>query len=54
MLAQKREKAENKVREADATDMMRDKKPLEEFLKYSKLPETAIRKLAKSMGVAVL
>ena len=58
VLAQERKEAEirteNKVREAVATDMIRDKKPLAEILKYSKLPEAAIRKLAESMGVAVL
>lgn len=37
-----------------ATDMIKDGKPLSEILKYSKLTEEAIRKLAKSMGVAVL
>ena len=58
VLAQERKEAakeaeirtENKVNERVATDMIRDKKPL----KYSKLPEAAIRKLAESMGVAVL
>ena len=45
---------EAEVNERVATDMIRDKKPLEEILKYSKLPEAAIRELAKSMGVAVL
>ena len=62
VLAQERKEAakeaeirtENKVREAVATDMIRDKKPLKEILKYSKLPEATIRKLAESMGVAVL
>ena len=54
VLAQERKEAEKKVREAVATDMIRDKKPLKEILKYSKLPEAAIRKLAESMGVAVL
>ena len=54
VLAQERKEAENKVNERVATDMIRDKKPLEEILKYSKLPEAAIRKLADSMGVAVL
>lgn len=42
------------MNERVATDIKRDKKPLEEILKYSKLPEAAIRKLADSMGVAVL
>ena len=37
-----------------ATDMIKDGKPLSEILKYSKLTEATIRKLAKSMGVAVL
>ena len=54
VLAQERKEAENKVNERVATDMIRDKKPLEEILKYSKLSEAAIRKLADSMGVAVL
>ncbi|MBO6266207.1 MAG: hypothetical protein J6M57_09410, partial [Acidaminococcaceae bacterium] len=47
-------KKEAEVNERVATDMIRDKKPLEEILKYSKLPEASIRKLADSMGVAVL
>ena len=48
------DKKEAEVNERVATDMIRDKKPLEEILKYSKLPEAAICKLADSMGVAVL
>ena len=51
-IGEAKKKAE--VNERVATDMIRDKKPLEEILKYSKLPEAAIRKLADSMGVAVL
>ena len=51
-IGEDRGKAE--VNERVATDMIRDKKPLEEILKYSQLPEAAIRKLADSMGVAVL
>ena len=47
-------KKEAEVNERVATDMIRDKKPLKEILKYSKLSEETIRKLAKSMGVAVL
>ena len=46
------DKKEAEVNERVATDMIRDKKPLKEILKYSKLPEAAIRKLADSMGVA--
>ena len=37
-----------------ATDMIKDGEPLNKILKYSKLTEAAVRKLAKSMGVAVL
>ena len=48
------DKKEAEVNERVATDMIRDKKPLKEILKYSKLSEETIRKLAKSMGVAVL
>ena len=54
VLAQERKEAENKVNERVATDMIRDGEPLAKIEKYSKLPEAAIRKLADSMGVAVL
>ena len=62
VLAQERKEAakeaeirtENKVREAVATDMIRDGESLAKIKKYSKLPEATIRKLAESMGVAVL
>ena len=54
VLAQERKEAENKVNERVATDMIRDGEPLAKIKKYSQLPEAAIRKLAKSMGVAVL
>ena len=62
VLAQERKEAakeaeirtENKVREAVATDMIRKNYPLEAIKDISKLPEAAIRKLAESMGVAVL
>ena len=37
-----------------AKDMLREKLPLETIKRVSKLSETAIRKLAKSIGVAVL
>ena len=49
-----KEETENEVNERVAKDMLRDKKPLKEILRYSKLPEAAIRKLAQSIGVAVL
>ena len=47
-------KTEAEVNERVAKDMLRDGKPLAEILKYSRLPETIIRKLAESIGVAVL
>ena len=47
-------KKEAEVNERVATDMIRDGEPLAKIEKYSKLPEAAIRKLADSMGVAVL
>ena len=47
-------KKEVEVNERVATDMIRDKYPLEAIKKISKLPEASIRKLADSMGVAVL
>ena len=37
-----------------AEDMLRDGKPLQEILKYSRLSEERIRILAKSIGVAVV
>ena len=48
------EKIEKEINERVATDMIKDGKPLAEISKYSKLTEAAIRKIAKSMGVAVL
>ena len=45
---------ESYVREEVAKDMLREKLPLETIKRVSKLSETAIRKLAKSIGVAVL
>ena len=58
VLAQERKeteiRTENKINERVATDMIRDGESLAKIKKYSKLPEAAIRKLAESMGVAVL
>ena len=45
---------ENSIREALATDMLLDGKPLMEILKYSKLSEDKIRQLAESLGVSVV
>ena len=47
-------KGEKKGREAVAMEMLKDGEPIDKITKYSKLTEAAIRKLAKSMGVAVL
>ena len=49
-------KKEGKLEEriAVAKEMIKDGKPLSEIIKYSKLTKAAIRKLAKSMGTAVL
>ena len=58
VLAQERKeteiRTENKINERVATDMIRDGESLAKIKKYSKLPEATIRKLAESMGVAVL
>ena len=48
------EKKEAEVNERVATDMLREKFPLESIKKISRLPEDHIRQLAKSLGVAVL
>ena len=47
-------KKEVEVNERVATDMLKKHYPLEAIKDISKLPEAAIRELAKSMGVAVL
>ena len=41
-------------RKAVATEMIKNGEPLAKILQYSKLTEGAIRKLAKSIGAAVL
>ncbi len=51
---EERRETESTVREEVAKDMLREKLPLETIKRVSKLSETAIRKLAKSIGVAVL
>ncbi|MER2139478.1 MAG: hypothetical protein ABS965_05075 [Succiniclasticum sp.] len=48
------EKAKEEEREAVAMEMIKEGEPIDKISKYSKLTEAAIRKLAKSMGVAVL
>ena len=49
-----RQKTEQKINERVATDMLKKNYPLEAIKDISKLPEATIRKLAKSIGVAVL
>ena len=51
---EERQETESTVREEVAKDMLREKLPLETIKRVSKLSEAAIRKLAKSIGVAVL
>ena len=46
--------AEKELNERVATDMLKEGEPIPKIVKYSKLSEAAIRKLAKSLGVAVL
>ena len=48
------QEVEIEVNERVAKDMLGEKLPLETIKRVSKLSETAIRKLAKSIGVAVL
>ena len=36
-----------------ASDMLQDGEPLEKIKKYSRLPESAIRKLAEAAGITV-
>lgn len=47
-------KGEDKARKDMAMEMIKEGEPIAKITKYSKLTEAAIRKLAKSMGVAVL
>ena len=49
-----RQEGINEANERFATDMLRDGKPLNEIMRYSRLAEDTIRSLAKSLGVAVI
>ena len=51
---EERRETESTVREEVAKDMLREKLPLETIKRVSRLSEDAIRKLASSIGVAVL
>ncbi len=48
------ERTKEEERKAVAIEMLKDGEPIDKITKYSKLTEAAIRKLAQSMGVAVL
>ena len=51
---EERRETEKEINERVASDMLKEGEPIPKILKYSKLSEAAIRKLAKSIGVAVL
>ena len=51
---EERRETEKEINERVASDMLKDGEPIPKIVKYSKLSEAAIRKLAKSIGVAVL
>ena len=51
---EERRETESTVREEVAKDMLKKNYPLDAIKDISKLSESAIRKLAKSIGVAVL
>ena len=48
------EQVANDERRQTAMDMLRDGEPLEKIVRYSRLADEAIRKLADSLGVAVV
>ena len=47
-------RGQEEARKSVAIEMLKDGEPIDKITKYSKLTEAAIRKLAQSMGVAVL
>ena len=51
---EERRETEKEINERVASDMLKEGEPIPKIVKYSKLSEAAIRKLAKSLGVAVL
>lgn len=46
--------AEEQTREQVATDMLKDGEPLAKIVRYSRLAEDAILKLANSLGVTAI
>ena len=51
---EERRETEKEINERVATDMLKEKMPLETIKRISRLSEDKIRQLAKSLGVAVL
>ena len=47
-------RGQEEARKSVAMEMLKDGEPIDKITKYSNLTEAAIRKLAQSMGVAVL
>ena len=54
VLEQERREERREVEYRVATDMLRDGEPVEKIVKYSKLAEDAIRKIADGLGIAVI
>ena len=44
----------NEAKKHVAVDMLRDRKPISEIIRYSRLAEDTIRSLAASLGVQVI
>ena len=54
VLAYERLEGIEQTNERVATDMLKDGKPLEEIIKYSRLAKDAIVKIANSLGVTAI
>ena len=54
VLAQERKETENIVRERVATDMLKEKLPIQLIAKISKLSEEAVLRLANTLGITVI
>ena len=50
---EERRETEAEVNERVAKDMLKEGEPIPKIIKYSKLSEAAIRKLARSIGVVL-
>ena len=49
-----RQEGINEAKKCVATDMLRDGKPINEIIRYSRLAEDTIRSLAASLGLQVI